>query len=157
MAPHRRIGLATDIGPLRSQSSGASFGYAIVWIMSQGILIHTYGECSARIEPPLVLISIPRTFAEAAEIRARQGLALIANSRGTAYHARTGMAWDGNGCTGLDVQVKIEQSIMADYDPRATRKHRLLWERSQSTSTTGCVSYTDEWELSSAREEGIAY
>ena len=125
--------------------------------MSQSILIQTYGGRSARIELPLVLMGILRTLTEAAEVRAHQGLALNASGRGMAHRIRTGTAWDGNGCTGLDVQVKVEQSVMADFDPRAIRKQRLLWERTQSDSTNGNVSYVDEWERSSAREEGIAY
>ena len=108
-------------------------------------------------ELPLVLMDIPRTLAEAAEVRAHQGLALSASGRGMAHRIRTGTTWDGNGCAGLDVQVKVEHSVMADYDPRAIRKQRILWERTQSDSTTGNVSYVDDWELSSAREEGIAY
>jgi len=76
-----------------------------------------------------------------------------------AHHIRTGTTWDGdiNGCTGLDVQVKVERSVMADCEPRAIRKQRLLWERTQSDSTIRNISYDDEWEVSSAREEGIAY
>ena len=107
----------------------------------------------------MVLIGIRRTLAEAAEVRARQVLGLSTSGRGTTHHVRTGTTWDGNVncCTGLDVQVKVEQSVMADYDPKAIRKQRLLWERTQSGSTTENVSYVDEWESSSAREEGIAY
>jgi len=125
--------------------------------MSQSILIHTYGEPSARMGLPFVLMGILHTLAEVAEVRARQGLSLSASGRGMARDSRIGTAWDVNGCTGLDVQVKVEQSVMADYDPSAIRKQRVLWERTQSDSSTGNVSYVDEWEISSAREEGIAY
>ena len=57
---------------------------------------------------------------------------------------------------GLDVQVKVEKSVIADYLPRVLRKQRLLWVRTQHDTTNGEISYVDEWELSSAGEEGIA-
>ena len=106
---------------------------------------------------PSMLMGMPRTLAEAAEARARHELSLSAAGRGMGHNVRTGTAWDRSGCMGLDVQVKIEQSVMADYDPKVIRKQRMLWERTQSDSTSGNVSYVDEWELSSTREEGIAY
>jgi len=126
--------------------------------MSQGILIHTYGERFAWVAQSLVLTGIPRKLAEAAEARANQEFFLSATGRGMVHNVRVGPAHDGTGCMGLDVQVKVEQSVMADYSPRVLRKQRSLWERTQrDTTTNGETSYVDEWELSSAREEGIAY
>lgn len=135
--------LASDLWPLISQPSGPSFGYMVVWIMSQSILIHVYGERFARVGPRLTLMGIPlRTPAEAAEARARREFILGPIGRGMAHNVRTNKD--------LDVQVQIEQAVMVDYDTRTHRKPRVLWERRQNEIAGGDISSGDQgqWELS---------
>jgi len=135
--------LATDVWALLSQPSGASFGYMVVWIMSQSILIHIHGELFARTEPRLALTDLPpRTLAEAAEAHAQQGFVFGPTCRGIAHNVRTGK--------GIGVQVQVEQAVMVDYDTRTHRKPRVLWERKETEIESGDTLSGDQgqWELS---------
>jgi hypothetical protein len=127
------------------QSSGASFGYMVVWIMSQRILIHIH---------------------DAAEERARQRIIVthqLAAPRDITHAMRTQFdgGKDGDEMTGSDigVQVQIEQAVMVDYDPIAYgrenyRKPRVIWDQKQSTANGDAERSFGEqnrWELSSVR------
>ncbi|KAF9780475.1 hypothetical protein BJ322DRAFT_294885 [Thelephora terrestris] len=98
------------------ETSGASFGYTAVWIMSQRILIHIH---------------------EAAEVRARRGPALP-NGSGTACNVRIGRVGTSDSGRNLGVQVKIERAVMVDYAPNTYRESLSLSARDQSSiaSTT---------------------
>lgn len=118
------------------QASGASFGYTVVWIMSQRFLIHVH---------------------EAAEVRAHPGFIFTtpsSNQRGS--RTVTSAPGKANGGMSLDVQVKIEQAVMIDYAPRTHRiPGRTLWDRRKSESVTNGdglspdVERQAQWELSS--------
>jgi len=112
-------GLATNVWSLRSQSSGASFGYMVVWIMSQNVLIHIHGEHFARVEPCFTLTGIPLCApAEAAEARAQRWYIFGPPGRGIAQNIRPRKCHDDDRGLNLDVQVQIEQAVMVDYDPK---------------------------------------
>jgi len=107
-------------------SSCASFGYMVVWIMSQNILIHVR---------------------EVAEVRARRG---FITGRGTTQNSRSRK--DGDGSSSFDVQVQIEHSVMVDDDLNIYRTPRApKWGMKQGdTSNKDESSATQsQWELSS--------
>jgi len=117
------------------QSSGASFGYMVVWIMSQRILIHIH---------------------EAAEERAHQSI-IVARQLSAprdVTHAMRNQFNGGKGETGsvvddLGVQVQIEQAVMVDYNPTAYsrenyRKPRVIWDQRQSAANGDVESSTGE-------------
>ncbi|KAF9784374.1 hypothetical protein BJ322DRAFT_845521 [Thelephora terrestris] len=110
-----------------TQASGASFGFMVVWVMSQSFLIHIH---------------------EAAEIRAQQGFIFGRSGNVIARNAvdnSPGRNDDAN----LGVQVQIEQAIMVDYNPKTDRKATIFWERKRSEVTDGDSPERGQWELSS--------
>jgi len=126
------------------QSSGAAFGYMVVWIMSQRILIHIH---------------------EAAEERARQRIVVthqLSAPRDITHAMRTQFTGGKDGTESnsgeLDVQVQIEQAVMVDYNPAYARenyrKPRVIWDRKKST-TKGeddrLSGEQNQWELSSVQ------
>jgi len=116
----------------RVESSGAPFGYMVVWIMSQNILIHIH---------------------EAAEVRAQRWYVFGPPGRGASIAQNVGprKEHDENGGLNLDVQVQIEQAVMVDYNPKTHRKPRVLdLDRKRSEIDGGDSSSTDQgqWELS---------
>lgn len=139
----------TDHLPLPSQASGASFGYMVVWIMSQRFLLHVHGERLARVTPRLTLTPIYlRALAEAAEVRAQRQFIFSPNGRVVARDVRAGGVRDGNGGMNLDVQVQIEQAVMVDYHPRTHRIPRTIWDRKQSDITNVYSPDRALWGLS---------
>lgn len=122
----------------------------------------SWGLLSANVKPPGhgadggVECTTSQAHSDRIRETAHQEFSLGVTGHGMVHNARTGPAYDGTGCMGLDVQVKVEKSVIADYLPRVLRKQRLLWVRTQHDTTNGEISYVDEWELSSAGEEGIA-
>jgi len=126
-----------------AQSSGASFGYMVVWIMSQRVLIHIH---------------------DAAEERARQGIVVahqLSAPRDITHAMRTQFngGKDGADTNGdLGVQVQIEQAVMVDYAPYGRRENyrepRVIWDQKQSAANgDGERSYLEQnqWELSSVK------
>lgn len=128
-----------------AQSSGAAFGYMVIWIMSQRILIHIH---------------------EAAEEGAHQRIFVthqIPTPRDITSAMRNqfnGSAKDetetGNG--DLDVQVQIEQAVMVDYNPvygrGDYRKPRVVWDRKQGATEGERASgerERNQWELASVK------
>lgn len=126
------------------QSSGAAFGYMVVWIMSQQILIHIHEAAEERSHQRIVFshqLSAPRD---------------ITHAMRTQFNG----AKDGTETTAgeMDVQVQIEQAVMVDYDPvygqENYRKPRAIWDQKQGT-TKGDVERLprehNQWELSSMK------
>jgi len=119
------------------QSSGASFGYMVVWIMSQRILIHIHEASEDRAQGRIVVshqISAPRDITHAMRSQFNSGK-------------------DGfdTGTTGdIDVQVQIEQAVMVDY-----RKPHVVWDRKQSPPAKEDgerpSGERNQWELSSVK------
>jgi len=123
------------------QSSGASFGYMVVWIMSQRILIHIHEAAEERAHGRVIVthqISAPRDITHA---------------------MRTQFNGDKDGTettTGeMDVQVQIEQAVMVDYDYSREdyRKPRVIWDRKQSATKADSERSVEQnqWELSSVK------
>jgi len=126
------------------QSSGASFGYMIVWIMSQRILIHIHEAAEEHVHQRVIVthqLSTPRDITQA----------MRSQFTGTKDGTET--------TTGeLDVQVQIEQAVMVDYDPvynrENYRKPRVIWDRKQSNANGDGERSSggqDQWELSSVK------
>jgi len=126
------------------QSSGASFGYMVVWIMSQRILIHIHEAAEARAHGRIIVthqLSAPRDVTQAMRSQF--------NSVKEGTETTTGE---------LDVQVQIEQAVMVDYNPiygrENYRKPRVLWDRKQSTANGDGERESGEqnqWELASVK------
>lgn len=115
-----------------TQASGASFGYMVVWIMSQSFLIHVH---------------------EAAEVRAQREF--IFSPRGRV--ARSGnVVRDENGSVNLDVQVQIERAVMVDYHPKTHWKAGVFWDRRPTgiDITNGGSADPAQWELSRVVKSG---
>jgi len=115
-----------------TQSSGASFGFMVIWIMSQRFLIHIH---------------------EAAEARAQQGH--IFGPSGSIIARNTGNKGpDKKGKMNIDVQVQIERAVMIDYEPRVYRKPSVLWDRKRPDFAGGDSPERDQWELSAVMKSG---
>jgi len=125
------------------QSSGASFGYMVVWIMSQRILIHIHEAAEDRAQGRVVVthqISAPRDITHAMRSQFNSG--------------KDG--FDSGTPGDLDVQVQIEQAVMVDYDCAREdyRKPRVVWDRKQNATKEDCErppSERNQWELSSVK------
>ncbi|KAF9788546.1 hypothetical protein BJ322DRAFT_642481 [Thelephora terrestris] len=125
------------------QSSGASFGYLVVWIMSQRILIHIHEAAEDRAHQRIFVshqISAPRDITQAMRNQ-------FNNS------AKEGAETTNDG---LDVQVQIEEAVMVDYDPIYGREDyrtpRVLWDRKPGVTRGERTSEEqNEWELSSTK------
>lgn len=124
------------------QSSGAAFGYMIIWIMSQRVLIHIHEAAEERTHQRIFVthqISAPRD---------------ISNAMRNQFNGSTK---DGAEPTNedLDVQVQIEQAVMVDYDPYGRedyRKPRVIWDRKPSATKGERPSGEQgQWELSSVK------
>jgi len=119
-------------------SSGASFGYMVVWIMSQRIIIHIHEAAEEHAHQRIIVthqLSAPRDITHA-------------------MRSQFNDVKDGTETTAgdLDVQVQIEQAVMVDYDPvynrERYRKPRVIWDRGQSN---GVSREQNQWELSSVK------
>jgi len=102
------------------QSSGASFGYTVVWIMSQKLLLH---------------------IREAATER-RRGIVVFSHELSTARDAANvmrlpfGSKEGGELCrdTDLDVQVQIEKAVTVEYESayeyrrESYRRPKVIWD-----------------------------
>jgi len=126
-----------------AQSSGAAFGYMVIWIMSQRILIHIHEAAEDRSRGRIVVthqISGPRDITHAMRSQFNGGKDAVETT-----------------ATGdLDVQVQIEQAVMVDYDYRREdyQKPRVIWDPKQTNTKGDGESSTGEqnqWELSSVK------
>ncbi|KAH9056804.1 hypothetical protein EDB87DRAFT_1634385 [Lactarius vividus] len=116
------------------QTSGASLGYSVTWIMSQRILIHLH---ETRMEQkPVVVGQLPTNRAITSAVR----------FDGEAKHKTTIKRNDtpglpnecGNTETDFDLEVRVERSIVADHGGLQAKDSRerdyyaspkSLWER----------------------------
>lgn len=111
-----------------AQSSGAAFGYMIVWIMSQQILIHIH---------------------EAAEEHNRRRIFVSHQAsapRDVSYAMRNQFSSSTKEGTQtinepIDVQVQIEQAVTVDYDP--------VYSREEHQGEKPATDPNQQWELSS--------
>ncbi|KAF9652352.1 hypothetical protein BDM02DRAFT_3109361 [Thelephora ganbajun] len=127
------------------QSSGASFGYMVIWIMSQRILIHIHKASEERTHQRIIVthqLSTPRDITHAMRTQ-------LNGSMKDEVETTTNE---------LDVQVQIEQAVMVDYDPvyarEDYRKPRVIWDRKQGvTKGDGEMpsGERNQWELSSVK------
>lgn len=125
------------------QSSGASFGYMIIWIMSQRILIHIHDAAEERTRRGIFVthqVSAPRDITNA-----------MRNQFNNSTKDGTEPA-EGE----LDVQVQIEQAVMVDYNSiygrEDYRKPRMIWDRKQGVAGGERSSEEqNQWELSSVK------
>ncbi|KAH9939846.1 hypothetical protein B0H21DRAFT_825026 [Amylocystis lapponica] len=102
----------------QTQSSGASLGYAVTWIMSQRILIHLR-DAAAEHNQPFSTHTRPITSARA--------LSHVMRSQLDSKHARTSRADSPSGsdlARELDVHVQIEHTVTIEYDPDAAFSSR---------------------------------
>lgn len=129
-----------------AQSSGAAFGYMVIWIMSQRIIIHIHEAAEEPAHPRIFVthqIPGPRDIASA-----------MRNQFNGSAKDETETA---NG--DLDVQVQIEQAVMVDYNPiygrEDYRKPRVIWDRKQAQGATEgerTSGERNEWELASVKD-----
>jgi len=131
------------------QSSGASFGYMVVWIMSQRILIHIHDAAEVRAHQRVIVshqLSAPRDITHAMRTQFNGGKDGAETSTGD-----------------LGVQVQIEQAVMVDYDPVAFgrenyRKPRVIWDRKRGGANADEEQSSVEqaqWELSSVKSVAV--
>lgn len=125
------------------QSSGAAFGYAVVWIMSQRILIHIHEVAE---EPTHQRIMVSHQISSPRDITHAMRTQFNSSSKDEAETT-------GNE---LDVQVQIEQAVMVDYKPiyghEDYRKPRVIWDRKQGgTEGERSSGEQNRWELSSVK------
>jgi len=127
------------------QSSGASFGYMVVWIMSQRILIHIHDAAEERARQRIIVahqLSAPRDITHAMRTQFNGG------KDGVDTNTET---------VDLGVQVQIEQAVMVDYNPYGRenyRKPRVIWDQKQSTANGDVerpYGEQNQWELSSVK------
>jgi len=126
-----------------TQSSGASFGYMVVWIMSQRILIHIHEVAEERSHQRIFVthqIAAPRDISHAMRNQFNSPV-------------KDGIETPNDG---LDVQVQIEQAVMVDYDPvygrENYRKPRVMWDKKRcATEGEKPPTEQNQWELESVK------
>ena len=153
--PYQYITIPADDRPpyLRPQVSGASFGYTVVWIMSQSFLIDVHGEDS---RPKKATVNVDgysssHALAEAAEVRAQREFIFCPTGR---ISRRGNGVRNENGSMNLDVQVRTEWAVVVDHHPKTHRKPRGFWDRRPTDITNGGSTDQTQWELSTVIKSG---
>lgn len=107
---------------LTVQTSGASFGYTVVWIMSQNLLIHIRQAATDRSRHAVVLAHELTTAKDVADMMRHP------------FSSKSGGTTTMSGSQDLDIQVQIERAVIVEYDPtysyrRETyRTPKVIWD-----------------------------
>lgn len=108
------------------QSAGASFGYMVVWIMSQRLIIHVQAAVADRFRQPVMM---------AHELSTARDVADAMRSQFTSNKGEDSR----NISSDLDVQVQIERAVRVEYDAsysyrnESYSKPKLIWDSRPKT------------------------
>ncbi|OBZ78070.1 hypothetical protein A0H81_02525 [Grifola frondosa] len=135
-----------------TQSSGASLGYTITWIMSQRILIHLRDAAAEHNRMPTTHIVVSRPLTSARSVSQAMRSQFESKVRIDDHFSTSGVVVVSHAGEeesrvsdldlehgDFDVQVQIEESVAVEYDSQAFEREsyrtpRLMWEERSRAS-----------------------